>query len=257
MPKIQTAIWFLKRPQLYKHVWRTACGRLIKRRHTVAPTDVEYESWCRDVADSIAVALGKLGFENEVLNPRDIYKDVFDEAEARVKASGVSMGGAASLSLIHSLCHYLKPSVVLETGVAFGWSSLSVLCAIPFDAILYSGDLAYPRRDAEDCVGHAVPEHLRENWRLYKIPDRDFLPKMKSRGIRCQIAHYDSDKSYAGRLYGYQAMWDLLDSGGLLISDDIDRNRAMKDFADSRECELVVVDEPGGRLTGIIRKPPS
>ena len=33
------------------------------------------------------------------------------------------LAGAADLELIYNICNHIKPKLIVETGVAFGWSS--------------------------------------------------------------------------------------------------------------------------------------
>ena len=34
------------------------------------------------------------------------------------------LGGAADLELIYNICNHIKPKLIIETGVAYGWSSV-------------------------------------------------------------------------------------------------------------------------------------
>ena len=57
-------------------------------------------------------------------------------------------GGSKHLGLIHNLVRYINPSIVLETGVAYGWSSLAILTAFNNNnKQLISIDSKYPLID--------------------------------------------------------------------------------------------------------------
>ena len=62
----------------------------------------------------------------------EILPDISDiEKEAKEKLSklGVSLGGGGNYILLYFLVRKLKPNIVVETGVAAGWSSLAILTA--------------------------------------------------------------------------------------------------------------------------------
>jgi predicted O-methyltransferase YrrM len=104
----------------------------------------------------------------------------------------------------------------------------------------------------EPFVGAAVPEQLRASWTLIRQPDRSGLPKALSYFDEIDLAHYDSDKTYAGQSWGFRKIWDRLRAGGVLIADDIDYQTAFRDFAESSGAEPMVVES--GKLIGVLRK---
>ena len=67
------------------------------------------------------------------------------------------------------------------------------------------------------------------------------------------LAHYDSDKSYEGRLYGYKKLWDYLRPGGVLISDDIGDNMAFIYFCKLIERTPTIIKDKN-KFQGIIFK---
>ena len=85
------------------------------------------------------------------------------------------------------------------------------------------------------------------------MADRQGLPKALQAASPVDLAHYDSDKSLAGRLYGYSTMWQSLRRGGVLVSDDIGDNLAFKEFAQMVARPPVVV-ECDGKFQGILVK---
>ena len=114
----------------------------------------------------------------------------------------MGLAGAADCELLYSLCRRLAARRVLETGVALGWSSLAILLSLRDrpEGMLFSTDMPYPVIKADAWVGAAVPEHLRDRWVLYRMPDRQALPQAIDAGQPFDLCHYDSDKSVKGRL---------------------------------------------------------
>jgi predicted O-methyltransferase YrrM len=168
------------------------------------------------------------------------------------------MGGEGHLELIFRLVLAKRYRSVLETGVAYGWSSLTLLLALEIlDAgELVSVDMPYAKRSNEPWVGVAVPPSLRHRWTLVRLPDRDGLPRALRRldgGI--DLFHYDSDKTATGRTYAYRRVWPAISPGGCLVSDDIEDNLAFRDFATQKGAPFWVLEKKQANFVGVMRKP--
>ena len=72
------------------------------------------------------------------------------------------------------------------------------------------------------------------------------------------LCHYDSDKSYVGRMWAYGLLWEALEPGGFFVSDDIGDNDAFRVFAGSVAAEPIVVEpgsyDTGAKYVGVLRK---
>jgi len=211
--------------------------------------------WCQQHTISRDEIGRALDLELTIEDPEQLFPDVFAGAHSRVQNSPVSLGGAGNLELLYSLTKSLQAKECIETGVAFGWSSLAILLAIHHqpDAKLSSIDLPYIELRNDDFVGLAVPEELKRNWSLYRMADREGIPLILRKTSEIDLAHYDSDKTYQGRMFSYSRLWDALRPGGLLISDDISDNLAFADFAKSVDRFPVVVKD-GNKFQGVVRK---
>lgn len=201
------------------------------------------EDWCAQRALSLDRLASALPFEFEPVDPADLYPELFQEAEARVADCPVKLGGAGNLTLLFALAKSCRARRVVETGVAYGWSSLALLLAIREreGAALYSVDLPYLALHNDEWVGIAVPPELHSLWRLYRTADRQGLPRAIEAAGEIDLAHYDSDKSARGRAFGYAALWDALRPGGILVSDDVGDNLAFRDFGECVGRAPVVV----------------
>src|SRR5262249_40277160 len=143
--------------------------------------------------------------------------------------SAVRMGGPGDVNLLYAAVKLSGAWRVVETGVAYGWSSLAILAALDGrdGARLVSVDMPYPKINNEAFVGIAVPERLRGRWRLIHAPDRHGLERaIAEAGGTIDLCHYDSDKSWWGRQYGFPLLWEALRPGGVFISDDVQDNMA-------------------------------
>jgi predicted O-methyltransferase YrrM len=153
------------------------------------------------------------------------------------------------------LAEYIQARTVIETGVAYGWSSLALLLSIQKrDGVLISTDLPYAGMDNDPYVGCVVPDELRGNWKLLRGADRQRLPEAIRIAGGLDLCHYDSDKSFAGRMWAYPRLWDALRPGGLFISDDIGDNMGFADFTRSIAGEPVIVLS-SERYAGVLVKP--
>lgn len=183
------------------------------------------------------------------------HKGLIDRGKKIISDLPITMGGAGGIDIIFALTRILRPKKSIETGVAAGWSSLAILKAIEDikDAILISVDMPYPKMNNEKYVGCVVPENLRQRWTLIREPDRNGLVKALKLAGNVDFCHYDSDKSYTGRLWAYRQIWKYLNLGGIIISDDIQDNIAFKEFCAEEKKEPFILEDQN-RFIGIIVK---
>ena len=170
------------------------------------------------------------------------------------------MGGAGALDLLHGIARGISAKSVIETGVAYGWSSLALLLAIhdQAGASLVSTDMPYVKMNNERWVGCTVPDELRRHWTLIRRADRQGIPKAIRLLPEIDLCHYDSDKTYQGRMWAYPKLWNHLRPGGVFISDDIGDNLAFKNFSETLGIQPIVALAPKNELTryvGILLKP--
>ena len=120
---------------------------------------------------------------------------------------------------------------------------------------MVSVDMPYPKMNNEAFVGIVVPDALRPEWTLIRLPDRNGLKRAIAQfSGSIDFAHYDSDKSYYGRGFAYPLIWQALVPGGVFISDDIQDNMRFAEFVGEKGVPFAVT-ECAGRYVGICRKP--
>jgi predicted O-methyltransferase YrrM len=136
---------------------------------------------------------------------------------------GAPDGSTALLDLLYACCRLRKPDLVIEVGVAHGFSSAAILNALDElqHGVLYSIDLPHLHPRAEAYIGQAVEERLRSRWNLSLGPSATLIPKLSiERGRSFDIALHDGTHTLRGQLADYALLWEGLKPGGLLISDD-------------------------------------
>ena len=213
------------------------------------------EHWCTERAISLSELdhCNVLPSQFRVIDVVKRFKNEFDAATERTKACPVRLGGAANVTLLYSLVTGIRAHRVLESGVAYGWSSLSLLLGLKGveGGCLVSVDSPYLRLTNDDWVGVAVPPNLRPKWHLLRTSDRIGLTWIRRTEKPFDIAHYDSDKTPKGRTFGYQMMWQCLRPGGVLVSDDVGDDLSFKNFC-GKVGKVPVIVEWNGKYQGIV-----
>ena len=192
---------------------------------------------------------------NEIIKPQEIYKDIFDKSKSIVNNNPYKLGGAGDLEILYNLAKLKNMNNILETGVANGWSSLAILLSIQEtnNKKLTSIDLPYPYKNSDKYIGCVVPNNLRKNWSLIIDNDKKVLTDFLNKKLKFDLVHYDSDKSYEGRINSYELIWKLLNHNGILISDDISDNNAFIFFSKSKNL-IPIIYKHESKMIGILRK---
>lgn len=254
--KIATAAWFARRPAF----WRQAV-ELVRLKFVTNMDSPERRAnaraWAAERAVPVAEALEKIGLLDGARPLPELPPEILAEAEGRARRATVEMGGPGDLRLIYAAARLSGALRAVETGVAYGWSSLAMLAALAKngDGALASVDMPYAKIGNEPFVGIVVPESLRSRWTLIRLPDRNGLKRAIARfGGSIDLAHYDSDKTWYGRSFAYPLIWNALVPGGVFISDDIQDNMRFAKFVAEQGVDFAVT-ECAGKYVGICRKP--
>lgn len=246
-------LWgYAKRPDLYPELGRKIVKNIFNRQSAFKGKDKTY-SWASSKAISQSDAIHQL-FGMQMISFKEIFPSEMAKAVAAEKDCPIKMGGAGALELIYYACEFTSAINTIETGVAYGWSSLSALVSLKKrNGTLYSSDMPYLGQDGDQYVGCIVPENLKTNWKLFRHADRESLPKIFVQNDKFDVVHYDSDKSYEGRTWAYQELYKHLRKGGVFISDDIGDNSAYQDFCESLQIDSTVM-EFEGKFVGVFIK---
>jgi len=240
--KLKTLSWFLKQPRgtvLVKNLLLQKT--LYRKKENTAPESVK---WCSDQAVTTREAIEMItGKTFSITSIRSLFPEEFNYVDKMIKETPFTMGGAGDTQLLYDFCEITQATKVLETGVAYGWSSLAILLSLKkrIQSKLVSTDMPYAKMGNENFVGIIVPEELKANWVLIPEADISALPKALKILDSADIIHYDSDKSYIGRMYAYPLLYKLLRKGGLFISDDIQDNIAFKEFCEQVHVNPIII----------------
>ncbi|ETK33497.1 hypothetical protein MPTA5024_24250 [Microbispora sp. ATCC PTA-5024] len=131
---------------------------------------------------------------------------------------------------LYASTRLLRPSTVVETGVADGRSSFLFLAALE-----RNGHGTLHSFDVNPRAGGLIHGH--DRWRL-TVSDRTAPEAAFARALRgigsVDLFFHDGDHRYMGQLLEYEHVWPAMRPGGLFASDDVDVSRAFIDFCRAR-----------------------
>ena len=178
------------------------------------------------------------------------------EATRKLQALGVTLGGGGHYELLYFLTRWKQPKVVLETGVAAGFSSAAILSALEKNGFgqLKSSDFPYFRlENPERFIGCLVDERLKSRWQLETRGDRVNLPKLLRDVGQVDLFHYDSDKSHYGRRSALRQIEPKLAKQALLLMDDVQDNWFFREYVESTAVAFRVF-EFEGKYLGVVER---
>lgn len=154
----------------------------------------------------------------------------------------------ATQEYLYQLVRLLRPKTVVETGVFRGISSAFILEALYQNGCGRLVSIDMPNASYRDErgiwdttvlargqeTGFVVPSQLRERWTLVFGDARQKLPAVLSELQEVDIFYHDSEHSYESMTREYAQAAAHMNRGGVLVSDDVTRNSAFDELAESR-----------------------
>jgi hypothetical protein len=249
---IKTFVGYAKRPDLYPELGRKIFKNIFNRKSAFRGKE-KTNLWASKIAISQEDTIEKL-FGIPFQKFSDQFPQEYQNALEIQNNCRIKMGGAGALELLFAACEFTKAKCVVETGVAYGWSSFATLISLEKrNGALYSSDMPYLGQDGDQYVGCIVPEHFKNSWKLFRHADRESIPKILKETQEIDVVHYDSDKSYEGMKWAYETLFPHVKKGGVFISDDINDNSAFQDFCEQMNIKPTVVGFEG-RFVGLFIK---
>lgn len=186
-----------------------------------------------------------------------IINEIVLQSKKKLKSINISLGGGGNYLLLYFLVRKFRPKIILETGVAAGWSTLAILKAINKNELgkLYSSDFPYFRmKNPEKFIGFLVKDEKNlSEWTLDIRGDEVALPFFASKfhDNSIDLFHYDSDKSYSGRKKAIKILEKKFSKNSIIIFDDIQNNLHFKDFVTKNNMKFKIF-EFEGKFVGLI-----
>lgn len=186
------------------------------------------------------------------------FDEVYRGVLARVPGANFHDSGLGTVRGVWTLTRHLRPDVVVETGVARGFSSATILAALAANGHgeLHSIDLPEVGMLRAGHSGCAVPEELLPRWHRLYGGSRRLLPQLLRQLGSIDLFVHDSLHTKANMAFEMRAAWQSLAHGGALLVDDADVNAAFPEFANEAGAHFLL-REQGNRAGafGVIRKP--
>ena len=251
--------WFVQRPSLYKQFCRELISFIKRKEHPTLAISKEAKHWCEKLAVDENHALKLISPSWKYLQFNEEFPSLVEDAFRIIKSLDCNWGGQGNISLNYNLANLFNAKHILETGVAYGWSSLSLLKSLDQRGTgsLISIDMPFWGTKYENQIGCVIPKKLHNRWQLIRLPDRDALPEILKSAKPFDLCHYDSDKSYDGKIWALPRIWNRINDQGLIICDDISDNLAFKDFCENFSLNPIIVktyDSQVEKYVGIVVK---
>jgi len=157
---------------------------------------------------------------------------------------------------LYILCKIIKPEKVVETGVAYGLSSMYILQAL-FEnkkGVLYSIDSIFSPWESKEMIGSAIPKYLRHNWNFILGSSSEKLEEILSSLNSVDIFFHDSMHTYKNMIFEFDTAWSYIAKNGFLLSDDISSNNAFYDFYSKITVNPFILYRNDKSLLGILKK---
>lgn len=210
--------------------------------------------WLSSNATNISQFCSRFNKElwDEIQN--DIDKISYQVKE-RLKSIPFDLGGGGAFPLLYFVVRLCKPQVVVETGVASGISSFTILDALAKNnsGHLYSSDFPYFRlQNPTQYIGIVIPDSLKSRWSLFIRGDSVNLREICKKISTIDVFHYDSDKSYRGRMAVMEILKEKITDKSWVIFDDIQDNSFFHDLVSRNKYSNWNVLEFEGKWVGVI-----
>jgi predicted O-methyltransferase YrrM len=153
--------------------------------------------------------------------------------------------------LLYALVRHFRPSVIVETGVANGYSSFYLLNAIMINNIgqLHSVDIT-------NQVGEVLSEKEKGHWHLHILDEND--PHLSFQNLLLELPPidfflHDSDHSYQWVISELGSVWKKLSAGAIISADDVDYSYGFLDFCKERQLQPIFLLD-SRKIFGLTRK---
>ncbi|MCX6595133.1 MAG: class I SAM-dependent methyltransferase [Acidobacteria bacterium] len=166
---------------------------------------------------------------------------------------GLYHNGTTDLGrLVFHLTRALKPGSAIETGVAHGVTSAHILAAMALNGTggLTSIDLPpLVPSEVESQVGVFIPTELRSRWHLRRGSSRQLLAREAQQSADLRLFVHDSLHTYRTMRFEFETVLPYLSRPAVIVSDDIESNRAFEVLTRRPEVTFSAVFRQAGKTS--------
>ena len=151
--------------------------------------------------------------------------------------------GAADYELLYFLTKKYEPKLILETGVAIGYSTSYFLKALEKNKFgkLYSSDFMYLGiKNSKKYIGY-LPKKLGYDHKIFTNGDEFNIPHILKEIKSIDLFHYDSDKSYEGKDKIFKMISNKLSKKAIYVMDDIQDDSFFLDFVKKKNLKYIII----------------
>lgn len=208
------------------------------------------------IAEFFDINPGEVDEIYKELDSSSFTKEISKRAGIRNNFLNLSMSSVLRAPAFYAICRILKPEIIVETGVADGFSSAYILFALQENAKgkLYSIDL--PNQPGQvlsegRSTGWLVDAGLRSRWNLIIGLSKEKLPPLLKDLKEIDIFYHDSDHSYENMMFEFTVSKKFISPSGIIISDDVTDNKSFYDFCRVNSYRTITLFK-----TGVARRSP-
>jgi predicted O-methyltransferase YrrM len=227
------------------------------KRASVGYGQSDFAEFCDVLDRTISPEASAVLAEPELLTIREKVRRRLVQIEPNSPIATAQNGGEGLCSMCYLACRALRPSVVVETGVAHGVTSAYILAALERNAQddhpqghLYSIDRPPLASHSDAFVGICIPDSLKANHTLIRGDARAKLPGMLGALGKVDMFVHDSDHSYGHMKFELGLAHRHLRVPGIVISDDVNYNAAFHEFVDDTKPAASLVMTRGDAAGG-------
>ncbi len=241
-------------PEFLTRVWAAVRGRLepvLEPRgiYATVPFDEAVSQLEREIGRPISPFLREEALSN--LRERTSSSLITLEASGTAPFKFAHNSDDRLSTLEYALCRALQPAIVVETGVAYGVSSSYILAALAMNERGHLHSIDFPPLGADQLkyVGYLVPAELKDRWTLHLGPSQTILPSLMKELGGLDFFIHDSLHTGSHMRMELATAHSGLRRPGLVMSDDIEGNRAFAEFvtekAPSTSVAVQEASKPG------------
>jgi predicted O-methyltransferase YrrM len=218
----------------------------------VSPPQLPAGSTGLDLAAMVELSTHYLGLELNGFHQEPAAVEIREHIAAsrarlnRPASAAVHDADAGLPDFCYFMCRALRPRVVVETGVGSGVTTAFILQALAANGEGHLWSIDLPPIGAEELAGSFVPQHLKSRWTLLRGRSRDLLPRLLRDLPAPDVFLHDSLHTTRNMTFEFNAAWQKMASGSVLLSDDIHMSKAFARFITGKQVGLSLVGKRFG-----------
>jgi predicted O-methyltransferase YrrM len=222
----------------------------------VSPPQLPAASTGLDLAAMVELSTHYLGLELNGFHQEPAAVEIREHIAAsrarlnRPASAAVHDADAGLPDFCYFICRALCPRVVVETGVGSGVTTAFILQALAANGEGHLWSIDLPPVSAEEFAGSFVPPHLKNRWTLLRGRSRDLLPPLLRDLPAPDVFLHDSLHTTRNMTFEFNAAWQKMAAGSVLLSDDIHMSKAFARFITGKQVGLSL----GGKRFGVAFK---